>query len=59
MEILKIIFFVFVTMAAVYTIFNIKDFFISWYKWILLLFKGIWNLIKWLWSKIISLFKKG
>ena len=59
MEILEIVFIVLMVMAAVYTIFNIKDFFKSWYKWAILLFKGIWNLIKWTWSKIIGIFKRG
>ncbi|MBA7554421.1 hypothetical protein ES705_47041 [subsurface metagenome] len=46
-------------MAIIYVIFNIKDFFKSWGVWILLLIKGIWKGIKWLWDKIISIFKKG
>ena len=46
-------------MAIIYVIFNIKDFFKSWGNWILLLIKGIWKGIKWLWDKIISIFKRG
>lgn len=59
MKILETIFTVFVMMAAIYAILNIKDFIQSWYKWVILLIGEIWNLFKWVWNKIISLFKKG
>lgn len=46
-------------LAIIYVIFNLKDFLKSWGAWILLLGKGIWNGIKWVWKKIIGIFKKG
>lgn len=55
---LNLLFQILGVMAIIYVIFNIKDFFKSWGAWILLLIKGIWKGIKWLWNKIISIFKK-
>ena len=45
-------------LAIIYVIFNLKDFLKSWGAWILLLGKGIWNGIKWVYNKIINIFKK-
>ena len=45
--------------AIIYVIFNFKDFLKSWGSWILLLGKGIWNGIKWIGKKVMSIFKKG
>lgn len=56
---LKLLFQILGAMATIYVIFNFKDFLKSWGAWILLLAKGIWKGIKWLWNKIIGLFKKG
>jgi Na+/H+ antiporter NhaD/arsenite permease-like protein len=46
-------------MAAVYAIFNIKDFFKSWAAWIWLLIKGTGKTLLWIINKIIGIFKKG
>ena len=59
MNILEYIFQIIGAMAMIYVIFNFMDFLKSWASWILLLGKGIWNLIKWGWEKIIGIFKKG
>lgn len=44
-------------MAVIYVIFNIKDFILSWYRWIIAVGKGIGRLSVWLWKKITR--KKG
>ena len=54
---LELLFQILGAMAIIYVIFNLKDFLKSWGAWILLLMKGIWNGIKWVWNKIISIFK--
>ena len=46
------------TMAIIYVIFNIKDFFKTWGAWILMLAKGIWTIIVSLWGWVIGLFKR-
>jgi len=56
MDILELIFQIIGAMAIIYVIFNFKDFLKSWGAWILLLAKGIWKGIKWIWNKIISIF---
>jgi len=58
MKYLEITFMVILVMAAVYVIFNFKDFLKSWGAWTLILVKGIWNGIRWAWKKIIGIFKK-
>ena len=58
MQILNLIYQFLGAMAIIYVIFNWKDFLKSWAAWILLLGKGIWNGIKWVGKKIISIFKK-
>jgi hypothetical protein len=55
---LKMIFFVFLTMAGIYTIFHINDFIQDWYKWFIALVKGIGKTILWIANKIISIFKR-
>ena len=57
MDILELIFQIVGAMAIIYVIFNFKDFLKSWGAWILLLVKGIWKGIKWLWNNIINMFK--
>jgi Na+/H+ antiporter NhaD/arsenite permease-like protein len=56
---LKILFMILLAMAAVYAIFNIKDFFKSWAAWIWLLIKGTGKTLLWIINKIIGIFKKG
>jgi len=56
MYILELIFQILGAMAIIYVIFNFKNFLKSWGAWILLLVKGIWKGIKWLWDKIINIF---
>lgn len=58
MYILGIVFYVFLTMGAVYVIFHIKDFFSSWYKWSIAVIKGIGKAILWVGKKIIGIFKR-
>lgn len=58
MSILKFIFQIVGAMATIYVIFNFKDFLTSWGAWILLLVKGVWKGIKWLWNKLINVFKR-
>ncbi|HDK27399.1 MAG TPA: hypothetical protein ENG48_10000 [Candidatus Atribacteria bacterium] len=50
MKYLEIIYMTIGAMAIIYVIFNFKDFIKSWGAWILLLGKGIWNGIKYLWK---------
>ena len=59
MDILEFVFQIIGAMAIIYVIFNFIDFLKSWASWILLLGRGIWNLIKWGWGKITGIFKKG
>jgi hypothetical protein len=56
---LKMIFFVFLTMSGIHTIFHINDFIQDWYKWFITLVKGIGKTILWIWNKIIGIFKRG
>jgi len=58
MDILELIYQIIGAAAIIYVIFNLKDFFKSWASWILLLGKGIWNGIKWVGKKIMSIFRK-
>ena len=59
MKYLEFLYMVVGAMAVIYVVFNFKDFLKSWGAWILILAKGIWNVIRWIWKKIIGIFKKG
>jgi len=52
MNYLEIIFMAILSMAAIYVIFNLADFIMTWWRWIKRAGQGIWDLIKWLWKVI-------
>jgi len=58
MTYLEIVFRVLLTMAVVYAVFHVKDFFKDWYKWSIAAIKGMGKAILWIGKKIISIFKK-
>ena len=51
---LEIVFKILLTMTAVYVIFNIKDFLITWWRWIKITGAGIWKLIITLWEMMMG-----
>lgn len=53
MQYLEYIFMFLLVMAAIYAIFNIKDFLITWWRWINLVGAGIWRIIKGLWEMMM------
>jgi len=50
MKYLEFIFMGILSMAAIYVIFNIVDFVMTWLGWIRRVGQGLWDLIKWLWK---------
>lgn len=54
MRYLGYIFMLFLVTAAVYAVFNIKDFLITWWRWIKSVGAGGWILIKKLWEMMMG-----
>lgn len=46
MEIAEILFWIWLIMSGVYVVFNIKNFVITWWKWLTIIPVKLWELIK-------------
>ena len=52
MKLLEILFYMWVVMSAVYVVFNIKDFAMTWGAWLVIVPKRLWELVnKWILKK--------
>ncbi|MDD4877204.1 MAG: hypothetical protein PHQ86_08790 [Dehalococcoidales bacterium] len=53
MTIFEILFWIWLIMSGVYVVFNIKDFGLMWWKWLLAIGRGLKRLLEWV-LKIIK-----